>query len=602
MINIQFQLSGMIILCIITLFYFSLKRTGLRTQKFFFKLLVVSDCCAFLDIVSVFMICYKDYVPAVLVEIICKLYLFALLMVTFYGLLYICADIYAKDTEFRRIELLYRLILIVAGAMIFIMPISYLYEGNGEIVYSYGPATVVTYMMFGVLFLAMLLHLVMGRGKIYPRRRNAVYVWLIIWIGAAGLQLMNHRLLVVTYAGVVGVVIIFMLVENPESNIDKRSGMFNISAMQQYATEAYANSRSFSMIIFSVNGNYDVWDLKVTTADVFTGGGVIYFMFSHKEDMESSLREIEERFPKQKIFVIPDSLVVPNTEELFTLIRSLKLTTSREDKENIYFIDDRYVQEMVEKHEIEMVLRDAMAEGRVEVFYQPIYSTVKKCFVSAEALVRIRDKDGKIISPVKFIPVAEESGYIVELGKIIFDKVCVLMKNYQKTIGLEYIEINLSVVQGEDKKLAEDVLFLLQKYELSSDSIILEITESASVQGKEQLLNNMKVLLGNGIEFALDDFGTGQSNLDYMASMPVRIVKFDKNMTQDYFTVEKTRMIMNAAIRMVHEMGMEVVAEGIETDEQLEEMIKQGVEHIQGYYFSRPLSEEAFIRFMKKVS
>lgn len=602
MINIQFQLSGMIILCIITLFYFSLKRTGLRTQKVFFKLLVVSDCCAFLDIASVFMICYKDYVPAVLVEIICKLYLLALLMVTFYGLLYICADIYAKDTEFRRIELLYRLILIAAGAMIFIMPISYLYERNGEIVYSYGPATVVTYMMFGVLFLAMLLHLVMGRGKIYPRRRNAVYVWLIIWIGAAGLQLMNHCLLVVTYAGVVGVVIIFMLVENPESNIDKRSGMFNISAMQQYATEAYANSRSFSMIIFSVNGNYDVWDLKVTTADVFTGGGVIYFMFSHKEDMESSLREIEERFPKQKIFVIPDSLVVPNTEELFTLIRSLKLTTSREDKENIYFIDDRYVQEMVEKHEIEMVLRDAMAEGRVEVFYQPIYSTVKKCFVSAEALARIRDKDGKIISPVKFIPVAEESGYIVELGKIIFDKVCVLMKNYQKTIGLEYIEINLSVVQGEDKKLAEDVLFLLQKYELSSDSVILEITESASVQGKEQLLNNMKVLLRNGIEFALDDFGTGQSNLDYMASMPVRIVKFDKNMTQDYFTVEKTRMIMNAAIRMVHEMGMEVVAEGIETDQQLEEMIKQGVEHIQGYYFSRPLSEEAFIRFMKKVS
>lgn len=602
MINVQFQLSGMIILCIITLFYLSLKRIDLKTQKIFQQLLLVSDFCAVSDILSVFAIYYEEYVPTLLVVSICKLYLFTLILATYYGLMYICSDIYTKDSEFKQIVVLYRMILLSGCGMIIIMPISYYSEGNGQVVYSYGPATSVTYATFGVLYIAMLIHLFMGRKKIHPRRRTAVYVWLIVWIVAAGLQFIDRKLLLVTYAGVVGVLIIFIIVENPESIMDKRTGMFNISALQLYASDAYANGRSFSMLIFSNQGEFDTGKLHGADGIAFTGGGVIYLMYKGREEMQRSLKAIEEQFPKLKIFVIPDSRVVPNAEELFAIIRTFKLVTGRDDKENICYIDELYVQEMVEKHEIELILRDAMANGRVEVFYQPIFSTVNESFGSAEALVRIRDQKGKIVSPAKFIPVAEESGYIVELGKMILDKVCCFMKSYQKLIGLEYIEINLSVVQGEDKKLAEDVLALLNKYKLSADSLVLEITESASVQGKEQLLNTMKILLENGIEFALDDFGTGQSNLDYMASMPVRIVKFDKNMTHDYFTVEKTRMIMNTTIKMVHEMGMEVVAEGIETREQLEEMMKQGVEHIQGYYFSKPLSEEAFIRFMKNVS
>lgn len=599
MINIQFQLSGLVILCIITLFYFRTKRIDLKTQAVFRRLLLASDICASLDICSVFMIYNRNSLPDVAVEGVCKAYLCMLVIVSYLGLLYICSDIYVKDSDFTRVRITYRMIVMTSCCMVFLMPIRYFEAYKGQVIYSYGPATVVTYVTFAVIFIAMLIHLAVGRRKINPRRRNAVYTWLIIWSVAAILQFRNSRFLLVTYACVVGVLIIFIIVENPESNMDKRSGIFNISALQQYAYNAYANNRVFSMLVFCVYGNVRVEEIPAGQADMFIGGGVIYLMYEKKEDMEAALKQIEEKFPRQKVFVIPNSLVVPDTEELFAMIRTFKLVNGREDKEHICYVDQSYVQKLVEQHEIELVLQDAMKNDRVEVFYQPIFSTVKKRFVSAEALVRIRDKNGDLVSPAKFIPVAEEYGYIVELGKIILDKVFQFLKNHQQSLGLEYVEVNLSVIQGEDKRLAEDVLSLLDKYKLNPESVVLEITETASVQGKEQLLHTMKLLLSRGIQFALDDFGTGQSNLDYMASMPVGIVKFDKNMTADYFAVSKTKTIMNAAINLVHDMGMEIVAEGIETREQLDEMIKQGVEHIQGYYFSRPLSEGDFIQYMQ---
>ncbi len=157
------------------------------------------------------------------------------------------------------------------------------------------------------------------------------------------------------------------------------------------------------------------------------------------------------------------------------------------------------------------------------------------------------------------------------------------------------------MVQCAYKQLAEDYIKIMKDYGVSPDQINLEITESASLDAKKALLENMKNLMDYGVNFSLDDFGTGQSNLDYIVDMPVDIVKFDRGMTNAYFENGKAKYIMDAAANMIQGMDMKIVSEGIETETQFNTMQDMGINYIQGYYFSKPLPEEEFLKFIQKA-
>ena len=242
----------------------------------------------------------------------------------------------------------------------------------------------------------------------------------------------------------------------------------------------------------------------------------------------------------------------------------------------------------------------AMEEDRVEVFFQPIYATAEKKFVSAEALVRIRNTDGSIIPPGLFIPVAEETGMISKIGEHVFEKTCQFIKEHDiEQYGIAYLEVNLSVVQCESKTLAETYIGIMDKYQIDPKLVNLEITESASIVRKKTLLKNMNTLIDYGVSFSLDDFGNGQSNLNYIVDMPVKIVKFDRDMTQAYFENKKAQFVLKAAMNMIHDMHLHVVSEGVETAEQLAALEQLGIDYVQGYYFSKPIEARAFIEFLK---
>jgi len=164
---------------------------------------------------------------------------------------------------------------------------------------------------------------------------------------------------------------------------------------------------------------------------------------------------------------------------------------------------------------------------------------------------------------------------------------------------MKYIEINLSVIQCAYSKLAENFIRIMQDYGVEPDCINLEITESASLSAKNILLENMRSLMDYGVKFSLDDFGTGQSNLNYIVDMPVNIVKFDREMSQAFFRDEKAKYVMNAAMQMIHGMKLKIVSEGIETKEQYLAMQELSIDYIQGYYFSKPLPEAAFLAFLQ---
>lgn len=252
------------------------------------------------------------------------------------------------------------------------------------------------------------------------------------------------------------------------------------------------------------------------------------------------------------------------------------------------------------QNEIGGILNSAIAERRFQMYYQPIYSVREKRFLSAEALIRLWDRRYGFISPELFIVAAEKNGTILQIGEYVLDDVCRFLSDCQKKgLPIRYIEINLSMSQCMQKDLADKVQFYLEKYQLKPEQINLEITETAANEAQEIVAENIKKLTNMGIAFSLDDYGTGYSNISRIMELPFRIIKLDKSLA-DKVEDSRMRILLKNTIRMLKEIGTEIVVEGVETKEMLQQFTELGCDFIQGYYFSKPLPEQEFVNFIQK--
>lgn len=252
--------------------------------------------------------------------------------------------------------------------------------------------------------------------------------------------------------------------------------------------------------------------------------------------------------------------------------------------------------------DLDMIIDSAFMDGRFEVYYQPIYSISEKRYNSAEALLRLYDEKYGYVRPDIFIPAAEKSGMIHKIGKFVLEEVCrFIVSDRFKKLGLDYIEVNLSVIQCMSSELAGDVREIMSRYNVSSEQLNLEITETAAAYAQTTMMNNIEELTGDGIAFSLDDFGTGYSNMKRIASMPFKIVKLDKTFTEMNENDKMLKVVKNT-ISMVRDMNMRILVEGVETLESFREFEALGVDYIQGYYFSRPLPLEKFVGEVRRVN
>ncbi len=629
--NIQVQCCGVVVLILI--WYFSLRKRplGLETVKLFLVTLGMNSFCILMDILSIVAICYRDQISGFLLALICKTYVLSLIWVGYFELLYSNADFMQVRAERKKRNRIYTVLVLTATFLIYILPIHYYQKDS--IVYTYGPSCIAAYV-FALLFVMVTLYQVGIRGKkMNPKRRRAIVIWMIIWILAAVTQFLNARLLLVGFASVLGMVILFFELENPEANLDRETGAYNAHALGEYIKMLYDRQEAFSAILLSwddtmlaTNGN------RAIQADLTLQGIVRYVekiqdviifktlerelvLFTADElRMQEVFRDVKDHIEtvwQEKMgdgqnvpicyVMLPNSLMLRNVEELIRILRHFRASKVDNSEENSILLDEIKIRQYMEREETDQLIRSAIEDDRIEVFYQPIYSTQQERFVSAEALVRIRDLDGSMISPGRFIPIAEKNGLISQIGEIVFRKACDFIQRNQlrEQYGINYLEVNLSVRQCENPQLAENYIRIMEQYDLDPSCINLEITESASIRTRTNLLENMRKLLDYGVKFSLDDFGNGESNLNYIVDMPVSIVKFDRDMSQAYFANQKAKFVMEASMHMIHDLELEIVSEGVETKEQMETISALGIEYIQGYYFSKPLPGKEFLEFIR---
>jgi diguanylate cyclase (GGDEF)-like protein/PAS domain S-box-containing protein len=325
---------------------------------------------------------------------------------------------------------------------------------------------------------------------------------------------------------------------------------------------------------------------------------------NHIERVAQTLTEalsLPYQLDKERVIVsasIGISLCPADAGDAVTLLKNADqaMYKSKEDGKNRF----SYFSKAIEEKSIRRVhlirdLHDALPRGEFELYFQPIVDLKTGQAHKAEALLRWNHPERGMVSPLEFIPVTEETGLIIEIGDWVFREVLNIGQRWSELVGYPFrISINVSPVQLMSKNQVDLWIKSLRQAGLSGEGIIVEITEGVLLKDRTAVSKALLDFRDVGIEVAIDDFGTGYSSLAYLSQFDIDYLKIDKSFTQNLSPDSSDMVLSKAIIVMAHELGMKVVAEGIETEEQRDLLIAAGCDYGQGYLYSRPVPISKF--------
>lgn len=256
-----------------------------------------------------------------------------------------------------------------------------------------------------------------------------------------------------------------------------------------------------------------------------------------------------------------------------------------------------------EKHELGNDLHGAVRSNELMLYYQPIIDMDTNHLVSLEVLLRWRHPEKGMIPPDQFIKLAEETGLIFPIGDWVIKSACEQLKKWQdQGLDVPRIAINISAKQFQRKYFVQDIACILEQVEVSASSLALEITESTLAENIHEVNETLQQLSAMGFKISIDDFGTGYSNLSYLKHYTINTLKIDRSFVRDIVIDENDAAIVTAIIAMAGSLNMQVIAEGVETIEQINFLKQRGCKQYQGFYFSEPLPAEEAAEKLKRLN
>lgn len=275
------------------------------------------------------------------------------------------------------------------------------------------------------------------------------------------------------------------------------------------------------------------------------------------------------------------------------LINMAEIVLSHEkefNKNSIQYFEAPMLTDFMENIRMEKQLKTAIDDHDFELYYQPQYDAVTREMRGVEALIRWRGSDGKFVSPAVFIPLAEKDGLIVQIGNWVMDEALRTLASWNQEFPNKLImSINISAIQYKKADFVQNLLMLIEKYDIDPETVELEITETVLIDDQEAVVEKLNILKEYGIKISLDDFGTGYSSLSYLKGLPIDTLKIDKSFIDTVICDSSTRVITEAIVAMVKKLGCETVAEGVETIEQLKYLQAINCDNIQGFLLGKPM-------------
>ena len=620
----SYMLTSALVLIVFIFFYMIRPRLNIKMSRAFLALLIVESIGIVFGVLSSLANDnYAIFTPHSLSLLNSVYYILFLARVYLFFLL--TTDILRYDHSSKLKKRLMLLPLAVSCVIVmfsFWWGLVFRIDENG---YHTGPLYFVL-IVCSILYTVISLVLINKHSKnISKFERNGTVIYNIVLIVGSILQFIFPRVLIMDVISVVAIIIIYLYFQNPELYMSDRGKAFNAKAFRAVVDENI-NNKTFRMLGFALRNYND--ERGVYSGDQMDKVIALITDFIHQKypqymvfylrsgrfvifDPEAlnlyRLRDdLYERFQHpwytdDATIYLDISFVKISAESNITstdrLIDNITLAFEKAAKSTVagtVMIDLDNTQEIEHQVYIKRSLENAVDNDTVEVFLQPLIDSKTRKPIGAEALARIRDEDGKLISPGLFIPIAEQNGQINEIGEQVFVKTCKFINSgaFDK-LGFSWINVNLSPVQCMRRDLSDRFKAILEEYNVPVQNVHLEITEQYMEDFSElsRQVNNLKNV---GFVFALDDYGSGYSNLTRVKKYPFFNIKLDMEIVWDYY--KERDPLIYSLVQAFKQMGYTITAEGIETEEMADLMTSIGCDYLQGYYFSKPLTVEEFVK------
>ena len=629
--NYYLEVCSLVILVAITVAYFTRKKFPVATARLFGVGLLSLCANVGLDILFCVLLDNSDVVPIGWVE--CAAELFFTMQFLLSYLLF--AFVFYSVGKSLRYSPIYLLTIIPSAIGVILFFTNCLHHWNfsfvldpvrGDYNFQPGPAFISLYILnWGLNFLATLIYTCRFR-KVLPKEvLRVLLIVMVIVLTAAVIQTIYPTFLLSGLAFTLCAMLAVVSVCDPDVKVDRVSKAFNNYAFIDYVnTQRFEKQRKYYIIfeiesfgLFSekfgaIAANQLIYDTRKFIESVNKRTYIFkiqsarfVLMLRNEEEQKQMLDALNERYSKPfnirgHVVDIDLHILYFKNESVFTntdmyndfMTRTLSLVNFRDN--TCIELDKEFLDQISRDRRIKEILEECLKTKKgLYMVYQPIFDVNKKCFNHFEALIRLENDEFGYVGPGEFIPIAENFGLANEIDFFVLNETCAFLQRNPQIDGLE---INISCAEFFNNP-SERFMKIINQYGIDPSRIILEITETIAVKYPSKTKDFMADLGQYGVKFAMDDFGSGYSNIARFITLPFSVAKLDKSLLGEAQNVE---IFFEAAISLFKNLNIPIVIEGVENEKQLELSVNKEIEYIQGYYFSKPLKEEALIKFLKE--
>lgn len=633
--HLEYEICALVFLIIITIKYFEVRHFPGRLNKLFGVILFFAIADLALDIFGSYTIVHANSVAPWINYVVNTT--FYSLQVVFLALM-TSFVIIMIGLHFLRQKFLMLLMIPVAvyELMILLNPITksifYIGDVGGVLTYIHGPWFKALYLCGAFYLLVTFVLSVAYRKKLQKKEFTTIICFILVVATAMLLQFTFPDVLLTGVAIAIAILIMFFTMQNPESMLDSISGVFNYSSLMLFLHTQIDEGREMWLIaadvggIRRINSDYGVRvgnnlifkigdffnSLTKGNACAFHMSGTRFLILANNENTyRNILEKLENRFStpwntdslelsvgitiryfeEQGFFKTPD--------EIINLIDITYSQMTFDEWGITRSIGNDLLAKAQRQIKVENAIRQALGSGEGFLLnFQPMFCVSEGKYTGAEVLLRLNSPEMGFISPAEFIPVAEKTGLICPIDNLVISKTnnFILRHPELKELGLKHLHINLSAMEFS-KDLDGLIDSIVSTNAVSPEMLCFEVTETAAVIHRHILESFMQKMIGFGYRFALDDFGTGYANISLLAQLPFSMVKLDRSLLVS--DMETERILFEDLLRMFRRMNLKTVVEGVETHEQAQRTSQLGADHIQGYFFCRPLPESEFMDFIQ---
>ncbi len=629
--NFNYAIPSLLVLCIFLGYFFALPRIPVRMNRIFIRLILVEFAVMLSDIVSTWACIHYDIVSVPILYVLNEIYFILFFARAYCFYLFTASVLRSSWVLERKKRIIAHLPMVVVSVIVISSPWSHLFFYIDDTGYHSGKLYNLLYALFFYFIIFSFILVIRYKNHMRRKREFNSVTWynLALVAGLIIRYLFPTYLLMDTFC-ILAMAIIYLSFENPDFYLEPRTWIFNRRGLRDLIEEINGEKK-FTVFEFILQNYTDYREMygnrqmdqgisligdylrKVFPYDLvfYYRSGRFIILGEQDFDYTSAFALIKDRFKvpwksdDAELYLDISAAVICfgeynlRTENVLTIISETFEMAKDAGEDEVVVIGREMIDLSARQADIKRLLKYAIEQDRVQVYLQPIVDSKTGKAEGAEALARIIDIDGKIVPPNLFIPIAEKNGLINGLGERVFEHTCKFIKEYDiKAMGLSWINVNLSPIQLMRSEIAERLSTYVKKYDVDPGLIHLEVTEETMID-EALLLKRMEEITAMGFYFVLDDYGKGYSNTIRVKKCSFINIKLDMSIVWEH--CKKPDGLLPNIVSTFTGLGSKITAEGIEDEDMAREMTELGVHYLQGYYFSKPLPVDEFVKRYEKL-